>query len=114
VIAGSEFRTFFVISGECAVGGVFHSGFLFRGFGTERGLAFFVDVDVLSLGLVFGCGGFNGHGAGVTRGRRRTGLLQDGSCDGCRYSCGRGHGCSGRRRKELFRRYFGMDLSISN
>jgi hypothetical protein len=75
VIAGSEFRTFFVIGREGAVGGVFHSGFLFRGFGTECGLALFVDVEMLSLGLVFGGGGFNRHGAGVTRGRGRTGLL---------------------------------------
>ena len=114
MIAGSEFRTFFVVSRECAVGGVFYSGFLFRGFGTKCSLAFFVDVDVLSLVLVFGRGGFNGHGAGVTRGRGRTGLLRDGGCDGCRYGCGCGCGCSGRRRKELFRCYFGVDLSISN
>ena len=75
MIAGSEFRTFFVISREGTVSGVVHSGFFFRGLGTERGLALLVDVDVLSLGLVFGCGGFNGHGARVTRGRGRTGLL---------------------------------------
>ena len=72
MIAGSEFRTFFVIGGEGAVGGVFHSGFFFRGFGTECGLAFFVDVDVLSLSLtteapVFYVAHFSFVGAGDQR-----------------------------------------------